>query len=203
MRCLMAIFLFACSAADMRPAQVHNLTYEESPSVPTSESSENEIEEESITYDNTELPDLLSTIDTEVCSSYVQSGVSGATSFFVGTYIENDGWLEGKEEWFIFPNEQWIEEGGEPCSIEWNVHVKDIESDCSDCALRITVESEIAANTCPAFISNRVSDWDAVYSIEKEGRSAIFSYESGEEFGRGYHVERAMNFATETTCLWF
>ena len=156
-----------------------------------------------------DLPDLLPTLDPNACDDTLQgqAGMEGATSYYIGTFINNEeyGW-EGKEIWQLFPNEHWNESGGRSCFVEWDIYPTPLDSSyCNDCTYVLEVEAELRldTSTCPASVLQRVSDWHSRYRIRISGERSTFSYHSnGEVFGTGHVVDNAINFSTDAICFW-
>ena len=160
------------------------------------------------TLDDNDLPDLTANLDHSACNNTLQgeAGMEGATSYYVGTFIEQSNQSEGTEQWIVFPNDVWRDNGGENCIVEWDLNVEYVgSSDCTDCTYLMEVEAfvNLEKSTCNGIIMNRVGDWSSVYQVDVVEKQTIFSYHStGEEFGWGFHVENASNFVSDPVCVW-
>ena len=154
------------------------------------------------------LPNLEGDMDPEHCEG-VMPEAAGATSYFLGTYIEeSDGWI-GKEQWILHPTSGWTSTGGETCYITWDVIAEETEIlGCPTCSLALSVSAFVnrQETDCPDGLWDNPQEeqWDATYNIDTEGDSAAFSFQgSNTPVGTGYVNDTAVSFLSEVTCTWF
>jgi len=208
------LLFLSCSSSEIRQTEldaeeerIYELTSEWKEEDPQQEPVEDSTTNTQTLADN-DLPDVISDLDHNACDDTIQgqAGMEGATSYYVGTFIEQSNLSEGTEQWMVFPNDVWHQNGGENCIVEWDLNVEYVgSSDCTDCTYLMEVEAvvNIEKSTCNGAIMNRVSDWSSIYHVDVIEKETIFSYHStGEEFGWGFHVENASNFVSDSVCVW-
>jgi len=157
------------------------------------------------------LTDLSSSLSEWDCDIQQATGVAGlgATSYFYGVYKEAEGGFTGFEEWILFANDTWRDDGGSDCTIRWNVSaVSDDPETCPACdvALDVIFTLDKSCSTCPDdMIDAQESNATERYEVQRsaDGTSRWFYASSGNQFGTGKTNSNAMNFVTNDSCVWF
>tara|TARA_B110000037_G_C16880349_1_gene407708 strand:+ start:81 stop:665 length:585 start_codon:yes stop_codon:yes gene_type:complete len=170
--------------------------------------SENTGEDEGDIFGLSGLPDLEESMVTDHCEDE-QPGAAGATTYFLGTYIEDsDGWI-GKERWILHPTSGWTSTGGETCYVTWEVNAQEIDVvGCPTCSLALSVSAFVnrQETDCPDGLWDNPQEeqWEAVYNIEINDDQAIFSFQGTDSFlGEGYANASAVSFLSNVSCSWF
>lgn len=157
------------------------------------------------------LPDWSWDLDETGCEIQEATGVAGpgATTYFYGMYTRSGSGFSGYEEWHVFANDTWEENGGYDCTIKWNVTAVESEpGPCAACDLNLFVQFTVneAASNCP---DDLIEDASASTSVQYDilrsdnGSSQWFFGGSGAQFGTGAWNSDAMNFITSKSCSWF
>jgi len=181
-------------------------------------------------FSGSELPNLFAEMDDSFCNSIAQEypNVPGATSYFMGSYIDDQGEWIGREKWVLFPNETWqnialqqSQQGdesesianiaqGKPCEISWDMSVEELDSveNCASCNTAFYVQANIRAvdSNCPQDLWSGPAEqqWETTYEISIANGTSIFHFLSnGNAFGWGYSSDKAINFLSEPNCKWF
>ena len=166
--------------------------------------------EEDPFFEEANLPSVLVELDDSSCDAMsAELQHPGATSYFVGTYIKRDGGWVGREKWILFPNEYWMESGGFPCEVSWDIETREEElTTCLACDLALGIDASISPSStnCPQGLWNEPSEqyWSSTYEIRMNNGTSTFYFQSnGNAFGAGYSSERAINFISDPDCKWF
>jgi|GEM_PF-3038224 len=179
-------------------------------------------------FSDSDLPNIMDELDPTYCDATAAEypNVPGATSYFVGSYIQSDTEWIGREKWILFPNEswqnaayqQWIDGDeemadiaqGYPCEISWDMRVEELEEleTCLACTLAFYVQADISTSStsCPQGLWSDPAEqnWETIYEIANANGSSIFYFRSnGNPFGWGYASDQALNFLSEPSCKWF
>ena len=157
------------------------------------------------------LNDLTRSFSPGGCDVQEATGVRGpgANSYFYGVYKATTGGFTGYEEWHLFANDTWSEEGGRDCIMRWVVEATSGEAEtCGGCdlSLDVTLTFDESCSTCPEDLveAEKGTDFERYEVMRRaDGTSRWFFAESGTEFGAGESTESAMNFATDASCRWF
>jgi len=157
------------------------------------------------------LEDLSANLGEWDCDIQHATGVAGvgATSYFYGVYKESHDGFNGFEEWILFANDTWADEGGYDCVMRWNVSAVTVEPEsCAACdvALEVLLTLDETCSTCPQdMIDAEIKNSSVGYEILRSstGTSRWFFSGSGTEFGEGKANAKAMNFVSEDSCTWF
>jgi hypothetical protein len=157
------------------------------------------------------LPDWATELDETGCEIQQATGVAGpgAATYFYGMYTGSDSSFVGYEEWHVFANETWEENGGYDCIIRWTVTaVESEQGPCAACDLSVYAIFSVneAQSTCPEDLIEDASASSSVqYDILRtsDGVSQWYFGGSGAQFGTGAWNNQAMNFITPKSCSWF
>ena len=157
------------------------------------------------------LPDWSWDLDQTGCEIQQATGVAGpgATTYFYGMFTRSGGDFRGYEEWHVFANDTWENNGGYDCIIKWTVTAVEGEAGpCTACDLNLDVLFSIdeSQSTCPDdLVEDAGASTSARYDIlrTEDGNSSWFFGTSGQEFGNGNWNSDAMNFITPKSCSWF
>ena len=153
------------------------------------------------------LPDLTEDLDQDVCED--GPGDEGATTYYLGTYLNNRGApLVGTEQWIWYANSQWEAVGGADCVVTWNVVGTECSTDaCTDCDIGIiaTAEIDIDATTCPEAGYADLESWEERYAVRynEDGSADWFFATTGNPLASGFWNEAGQNFVTAASCWWF
>lgn len=152
------------------------------------------------------LPDLDDQMDPDYCES-MQPDVAGATSYFKGIYILDNGEWFGREEWILHPTSAWTATNGETCKVTWEINAVEKEvMGCPSCDLSLDVDAYLNSQLtdCPDGLWEDDQQWSESYNILIDGDRSIFYFKNnGEPIGEGYANAKAVNFLSEVTCSWF
>jgi len=168
--------------------------------------------EEDPMFRDADIPNVLNDLDDTACDAIAQDleGTPGATSYFAGIYLSQNGSWVGREKWILFPNDSWEAIGGYPCEVSWDMEIYEREepTTCLACDIAFDVEAFVneSDTTCPRDLWDIPSEqnWQTTYEILISSGSSIFYFQSnGEPFGWGYSSERAINFISNPDCKWF
>ncbi len=155
------------------------------------------------------LPSLSSQLNPNHCDEIsAELQVPGATSYFTGTYVLDNGSWIGREKWILFANEHWVEAGGETCEVVWDMTATETSLEtCLACDLALFVDAEIheGSTTCPPDLWSHEEEqvWNETYEIAVIGEETLFQYQDGKVLGEGYANERAYSFLSDPDCKWF
>ena len=204
MRFLGLFVCTACSVADFDTTRT-NIDSIETPNKTEDPLVEDPTEvEPRIEFGTTGLPDLRDEMDATVCDE--SNGVAGYTNYVLGTYVQNQGFWEGEEIWFLLPNSEKEMDGYESCQIRWDVRVEE-ESDCENCDYLFSVQATLdeEQTTCPEefWRSEPIQNWNNRYRVVNDKLSTEFQFASSQNaFGWGFNSDRALNFLTQPYCTW-
>ena len=156
------------------------------------------------------LPDLRDQMDAHYCDDE-RPGASGASSYFLGTYLlEDDEFWIGKERWYLFPTPNWIEVEdeitAEGCYVTWDLEAN--EGECINCDLTLSVVAGVnrTETNCPEGLWDNPEEeaWEATYDVDISDGETTFSFNgSGTFIGQGYASSSALSFLSEVSCAWF
>ncbi len=159
-----------------------------------------------------ELPSLEGLVDPSGCEELSGEAVAGAAAFFIGIYETTSGgeWV-GLEEYRLYANEAWKQEGGQDCSVFWRMSASESSPGaCGSCELGLAVNAELdqSSTTCPAALYSGEETFSVSYGIDLRdaGTAATWYFAgTGNRFGEGYAVgdPDAVNFLSDHTCQWF
>lgn len=152
------------------------------------------------------LPDLRDEMDSTYCEN-VQPNVAGATSYFLGTYVQKtEGWV-GKEQWILHPTSDWTATNGETCYVTWEVAASETDiAGCPNCDFALDVSASInrQETDCPEGLWEQEEQWTTLYDVMINGSDASFYFQSsGDLVGYGYSNSTAASFLSEVSCSWF
>ena len=152
------------------------------------------------------LPDLREDMVPDDCD-FGGSNSPAATSYYLGTYIREQGSWIGKERWYLLPNAAWIEVEDEiteeGCFVTWDMTAE--ETSCSSCSLALSVDGNInhSETNCPEGLWSGYEEWSIIYHINITGEDTEFLFESGNLMGEGYASPTAMSFLSPAECKYF
>lgn len=155
-----------------------------------------------------ELPDLIGTLQSDFCEGAGgYEDVAGATSFFVGTFVEEAGAWSGEEIWLLYANPAWEAAGGADCRVTWAISaVETTPGSCASCELALSISATLdpSSTDCSSELYSGDEDYDVDYDVDLAAeRASVYFSSSGNLLGQGYGGQSAFNYATEPVCLWF
>ena len=149
--------------------------------------------------------------DTDIdldCETFQGTPISGAASYFVGSFSISGTSVTGTEEWRLDANSTWQENGGSDCKAVWYVTgtQEDPTSTCGSCDYSIAINASLDASlsTCPEGLVAGDEQFSTTYNIKINGEEATFYFAgSGNVLGSGTASGGAVGYETEPSCLYF
>jgi hypothetical protein len=152
------------------------------------------------------LPTVTNQMDESYCEG-MQPSTAGATSYFTGIYLLEDGEWRGFEQWILHPTSDWTNTNGQTCYVTWDtIGVETNIINCSDCELALSVTATLneSLTDCPEGLWEDELEFNETYNIQLDANtSQVFFQGSGNLFGQGNSNPTAFNWIAEASCHWF
>ena len=174
-------------------------------------------EEASELLDETDISKYGDEIDPDYCNDVLdelfdeeeEAQLRGATTYYLGTYVQvNNAWI-GREKWILFVTPSWEAAEGYDCEITWDVQGS--QSDISSCvtcdfALHVYAVINEAETNCPEDLWDTpdMRSWNESYEVALRDDQSIFYFQTSNNLiGEGEGDENTISFLGGPDCKWF
>ena len=144
------------------------------------------------------------------CEEFEGTAVSGATTYFRGSFaVFDNGDVEGQEYWVLFPNQEWQSNGApSECYLVWDVFGIAGEPDgCATCDYGVAIEGYFDPDTsdCPTGLEDAEGqDFSVTYNVRIDSSGeATWLFTSGTELGVGTWTDTEATYVSDYQCDWF
>jgi len=201
---LILAFSAACTNPDLKDYDNDNYSDLEADWSTLDEKQESDMEEIVEELDT----DYCLTVEIDNLTPEEVANLSGATSFYYGTFIKDGSEWIGREKWLLFATPKWVDNGGYDCEVTWDLRATESTStNCMSCDFSLQVSASVnqSQTDCPDGLWNyeALLNWSTTYEVERSDSEATFYFLDGRVIGSGESRQNSMNFISEPDCKWF
>ena len=143
-------------------------------------------------------------LDNTLCQDVSGTPAAGASTYYYGSFANNNGSISGTEKVFLIANDTW-DYGS--CEITLNVTGSVVDPvNCSVCsqAFAITATMIDAESNCPEAYQQDYESYSTIYNIQDNGNGTnSWFFESGTLFASGTSNGALVEYLSDETCQWF
>lgn len=177
----------------------------------TSDTEQTGTEQTVVNSDPTDTSSLtkMSECETVTNSDGDEQDLSGATSYFLGSFSIDGTSVSGTETWALLSNDTWAAtpDGGD-CVVVWNVSGSTTDPvSCGACDLGLTLMANVdeGLTTCPQGLWSDDSTQQLAYDVLRasDGTATFYFANSGNTLASGTHSGDNVVYTSDGECVYF